>query len=293
MSQADETYYNILGVPRDASPEDITSSYRKLAKVLHPDVCNSPDAEELFKAVNEAYQTLRDPKKREEYNASLVTAHPSPYGGYHEGSRKYRDPRTWYYAYTPHTGRTYTRPEDVRRPVPKSVIPRVGQVLLFYLTLFMAIAIITQLFLMPWINGMNAADARNSLQEGNRWMEEDEFQKAIESYQTATTRLPSFSEAWRAKGLAEVKKADELSELHRGEADKYYRDAIRSFSRINEELQEDASVKKGLARAFIRTGDANRALSLLTSIPSGSADPEVNSLIQEANTRMNTGSSGL
>ena len=49
MPDQGESYYEVLNVKRDASPEEITASYRKLAKVLHPDVCGSPEAEELFK----------------------------------------------------------------------------------------------------------------------------------------------------------------------------------------------------------------------------------------------------
>jgi curved DNA-binding protein len=62
-------YYKILGVPRDASAADIKNAYRKLAMQYHPDR-NPGDkkAEERFKEINEAYQVLSDPKKRERYD---------------------------------------------------------------------------------------------------------------------------------------------------------------------------------------------------------------------------------
>lgn len=61
-------YYNILGVARDATAEDIKKAYRRLARKYHPDVSKEKDAEERFKAVGEAYDVLSDPKKREAYD---------------------------------------------------------------------------------------------------------------------------------------------------------------------------------------------------------------------------------
>ncbi len=61
-------YYQVLGVARDASAEDIKKAYRKQARQLHPDVNPGPDAEERFKAVGQAYEVLSNPEKRQVYD---------------------------------------------------------------------------------------------------------------------------------------------------------------------------------------------------------------------------------
>lgn len=61
-------YYKIMGVPRDASQDEIKKAYRKLARQYHPDVSDRPDAEQLFKDLGEAYAVLKDPEKRAAYD---------------------------------------------------------------------------------------------------------------------------------------------------------------------------------------------------------------------------------
>ena len=256
MRPSFETYYDILSIRPDASLQEITASYRSLAKMLHPDVCEEPDAEDLFKAVNEAYQVLKDPKKREEYDASLLLAKESPYSGYYQGKNRYRDPRTWYYSHTSQSRAGYGPASEPQKPERKNIFPRLVQVVLFYLSLTMAIFIIAQLFLIPWIGGTNAADARSAFTTGNQWMGQEEYLKAIESYQDAVSKLPTFSEAWRAKGIAEVKKAEALSELGRPEAGKYYQDAVRSFSKIGSQSSDDIALNNAREKALRMTGKA-------------------------------------
>lgn len=61
-------YYEILGVPRTSTQEEIQRAYRKLARKYHPDVNKAADAEEKFKKINEAYEVLKDPDKRQKYD---------------------------------------------------------------------------------------------------------------------------------------------------------------------------------------------------------------------------------
>lgn len=62
-------YYDILGVSKDATPEDIKRAYRKLARKYHPDLNpGDPDAEAKFKDLNEANEVLSDPQKRQKYD---------------------------------------------------------------------------------------------------------------------------------------------------------------------------------------------------------------------------------
>jgi curved DNA-binding protein len=67
MAQASD-FYQVLGVSRTASQEEIQRAYRKLARASHPDINHDPAAEERFKEISEAYQVLSDPDTRSRYD---------------------------------------------------------------------------------------------------------------------------------------------------------------------------------------------------------------------------------
>lgn len=79
-------YYATLGVDRNAKLEDIKRSYRKLARKYHPDVSKEPNAEEKFKEVQEAYEVLKDPKKRQAYDQL---------GSQWKSGQEFRPPPDW------------------------------------------------------------------------------------------------------------------------------------------------------------------------------------------------------
>ena len=84
---AAKDYYGILGVGRDASPEEIKKAYRRLARKHHPDANkDDPDAREKFKEISEAYRVLSDPDKRAQYDRFGRTAGAAGQGGFGPGA---------------------------------------------------------------------------------------------------------------------------------------------------------------------------------------------------------------
>ncbi len=80
-------YYKTLGVETDASAEEIKRAYRKLARKYHPDVSKEADAETKFKEIGEAYEALKDPEKRTQYDQLRK-------GGWRQG-QEFRPPPGW------------------------------------------------------------------------------------------------------------------------------------------------------------------------------------------------------
>ncbi len=106
-----ESYYDVLGVTRQAGEREIRSAYRRLAKQYHPDTNSDPDAAEKFLKIQEAYEVLSDPAKRAEYDVLLTTgqARTAYAGG--GGSPGYRQTASRQYTYYYAPGKGFSRAE--------------------------------------------------------------------------------------------------------------------------------------------------------------------------------------
>ena len=74
-------YYEVLGLAKGASDDEIKKAYRKLSKKYHPDINKEADAEEKFKEVSEAYEVLSDPQKKAAYDQYGHAGTDPNYGG--------------------------------------------------------------------------------------------------------------------------------------------------------------------------------------------------------------------
>jgi len=79
-------YYEIIGVKRDATQQEIKRAYRKLARKYHPDVSKEADAEQKFKELGEAYEVLKDPEKRAAYDQ---------FGANYKNGQDFNPPPDW------------------------------------------------------------------------------------------------------------------------------------------------------------------------------------------------------
>ncbi len=98
-------YYDVLGVGKSASAQELKAAYRKQALQWHPDRNKSPEAEEKFKEINEAYEILSNPEKKAAYDQFGHAAFEGPYaasgfGGPQPGGRTYRQGPFTYTYYT-------------------------------------------------------------------------------------------------------------------------------------------------------------------------------------------------
>lgn len=96
-------FYEILGVSRDAAPDEIQRSYRKLARTYHPDLNKDPEAEVRFKDISEAYDVLSNPEQRKRYDA---------FGPDFRSVPDDIDPAAWERAQRAGRGRRSSRPPD-------------------------------------------------------------------------------------------------------------------------------------------------------------------------------------
>ncbi|KAI0686586.1 DnaJ domain-containing protein [Earliella scabrosa] len=118
QSSSRSGHYQTLGIPKNATKNQIKASYYKLSKQFHPDINKDPEAKTRFQAVSEAYAVLGDERQRRSYDRSVTQHNPSHPHTHHEAShthwsyegRRRGATHAWEYARRPNTSRHYTYP---------------------------------------------------------------------------------------------------------------------------------------------------------------------------------------
>lgn len=67
-----DSYFSLLGLSKNASQDDVSAGFRRMAKIWHPDICKDENAHEMFIQIKDAYDVLKDPDKRARYEAGLM-----------------------------------------------------------------------------------------------------------------------------------------------------------------------------------------------------------------------------
>ncbi|MCY1712844.1 DnaJ domain-containing protein [Caproiciproducens galactitolivorans] len=113
-------YYEVLGLDEHATQEQIKTAYRTLVKKYHPDVNNASNAATFFRMIQEAYETLSDPQKREEYD--------NPRQETHENDAVYSDDGS---VSIPVTYQEYVRLKFMQHSLPVKIIVIIMRILIF------------------------------------------------------------------------------------------------------------------------------------------------------------------
>ncbi len=130
-------YFGILGVPPDATTEDIKRAYREKARLYHPDVSQAPDAAERFREVVEAYSVLTDADQRAAYVLSQNTRATAP-----KRQTRPDDIPDWFY--------TVAKPRRRRVLHPSLIFFHVGLLLLGLSIAYVVLEELTQVFAVAW-----------------------------------------------------------------------------------------------------------------------------------------------
>jgi DnaJ-class molecular chaperone len=115
---AKRNYYDVLGVAKTVTPDELKKSYRKLALEWHPDRNKSPEAHDKFKEINEAYEVLSDATKKQQYDQFGTVGGPSGFGGgNHYGGNYGQGPFSYSYSSSgggnPFGGVDFSDPFDI------------------------------------------------------------------------------------------------------------------------------------------------------------------------------------